>query len=206
MLRYLMLVVALLAGGAAGTVAGAGDLPALFRVTEVAADDVLNIRAAPNARAAIIGTFAPDAAGIEVVALSPDGRWGQVNSGEQAGWSSMRYLTPRGGPGWQSGAAGLICFGTEPFWNVRFFLPGHRAEFFTPDNDGVEWVVEAGALPATAFPPTLALPFSGADTGMAVIRPAACNDGMSDMAFGLEMQVYFRGDPAGLSGCCTLAP
>jgi len=186
--------------------ATAQELPALFRVTGVAAGDVLNIRAGPSAGAEVIGALAPGAAGIEVVALSADGRWGQVNSGEGAGWSAMRFLTPEPGPGWRSGAAPLACFGTEPFWRLDLFLPSHRAEFHGLDTGGFELVTEAGALPGTRFPPTLAIPFAGARRGMAVLRGEACNDGMSDMAFGIGVQIYWRGDREGLSGCCRLMP
>ena len=186
--------------------AGAQDLPGLFRVTGVAAGDVLNIRTAPSARGAILGGLAPSASGIEVTALSPDGRWARINHAEGPAWVARRFLSPQGGPGWQSGALGLQCFGTEPFWSIAFFLPSHRAEFFTPDNGGVELVADAGALPATRVPPTLAIPFSGAHEGMAVVRPADCSDGMSDRAYGLQAQVYLRGRTEGLSGCCRLAP
>jgi uncharacterized membrane protein len=184
----------------------AQDLPALYRVTGVAAGDALNLRATPSARAEILGGLPPWATDVEVVRLSPDGRWGQTNLGEGAGWVAMRFLAPQGGPGWQSGQRGLDCAGTEPFWSLRAFLPSHRAEYVTPENGGVELVVEAGALPSTRFPPTLALPFSGSHQGIAVIRPADCTDGMSDRAFGLEALVYFQGDSQGLSGCCSLLP
>lgn len=200
MLRLALFLAVLLAAPVA-----AQDLPALYRVTGVAANDMLNVRAAPSARAAILSGFGPGAGGIEVVALAEGGRWGQVNLGESIGWVSMRFLTREGDAGWRSGTVPMQCFGTEPFWSVSFFLPGHRAEFHTPDNGGVELVTDAGALPATVFPPTLAIPFSGAHDGMAVIRPATCSDGMSDGQWGLETQVYFRGDTNGLSGCCTLA-
>jgi uncharacterized membrane protein len=41
--------------------------------------------------------------------------------------------------------------------------------------------------------------------GMVVIRENdACSDQMSDRLFGLEGQVYWRGDTTALSGCCTL--
>lgn len=183
----------------------AQDLPALYRVTGVAADDVLNVRAEPSAQAAILSGFAPSAGGIEVVALAEGGRWGQVNLGESTGWVSMRFLAREGDAGWRSGTVPMQCFGTEPFWSVRFFLPGHRAEFHTPGNGGVEWVTDAGALPTTVLPPTLAIPFSGSHEGMAVIRPANCSDGMSDGQWGLEAQVYVRGQTDGLSGCCSLA-
>jgi len=183
----------------------AQDLPALYRVTGVAADDVLNIRAAPSASAAILSHFAPGQGGIEIIALSDNGRWGLVNTGEGTGWSAMRYLAREGDAGWRSGSVPMRCFGTEPFWSLTVFLPGHRAEFLTPDNGGVELVTDAGALPSTEYPPTLAVPFVGAHHGMAVIRPGACDDGMSDMQFGLQALVYFRLNPQGLSGCCSLA-
>ena len=41
----------------------------MFDVTGVAANDVLNIRAAPDASAEIIGTLSPNARDIEVVLL-----------------------------------------------------------------------------------------------------------------------------------------
>lgn len=185
--------------------AAADEFPALFRVTGVAANDVLNIRTEPSASGAIIGFLAPGAEGIEVVALSEDGRWGRVNTGEQAGWSHMRYLTPEGGPVWRSGEVPLGCYGTEPFWRADFFLPSHRAEFDGINEGSFELVTDAGALPGTRFPPTLAIPFAGARQGMAVLRGEACNDGMSDRDFGISILIYWRGEREGLAGCCVLA-
>ncbi len=201
MVRVLLLLSSLLlALPAAGQ-----DLPALFRVTGVASDDVLNIRAEPSAGAEIIGSFAPGARGIEVMATSSNGRWGLVNSGERSGWSSLRFLAREAGPPWLSGEAALTCFGTEPFWRLELFLPTHRAEFHGVGTGGFELVTDAGALPGTRFPPTLAVPFSGSRQGMAVLRGEMCSDGMSDMSFGIGTQLYWRGDRQGLSGCCTLS-
>lgn len=184
--------------------ASAQDFPGLFRVTGVASDDVLNIRAEPDARSPIIGHFRPDARGIEVMGLAQNRRWGLVNTEGQSGWSSMRYLAPEGTGSWRDGQQQLTCFGTEPFWHMPIFLPTHRAEFHAPGEGGFELVTDAGALPSTQFPPTLAIPFSGTREGMAVIRGGYCSDGMSDLAYGLEAQIYWRGDTAGLSGCCRL--
>lgn len=183
----------------------AQDFPAIYRVTGVASNDVLNIRAEPGAGAPIIGRFRPSARGIEVMALSANGRWGLVNTEGQSGWSSMRYLAREGTGSWRDGQAQLTCFGTEPFWHMPIFLPTHRAEFHAPGEGGFELVTDAGALPSTAFPPTLAIPFSGTREGMAVVRGGGlCSDGMSDLSYGLEAQIYWRGDTAGLSGCCRL--
>ena len=203
MLACLFAAVLAIDAGAIGATR-ADTLPALHRVVGVSSDDVLNIRAQPHAGAPIIGMLAPGADGVEVVALSEDGRWDQVNSGEQAGWSHMRYLQRQTADSWRDGTQGLRCFGTEPFWRLSLFLPGHRAEFDSLNEGGFDLVTDAGTLPATRFPPTLAIPFSGSRDGMAVLRGEACNDGMSDQAFGISALIYWRGDTEGLSGCCSL--
>lgn len=186
--------------------ATAQDFPALYRVTGVAANDVLNIRAEPSAQATIIGAFAPGQAGVEVIALTADGLWAMVNAGEGQGWSAARYLSRQSTGTWLDGTQPLHCVGTEPFWRLDLFLPGHQAEFHTPDNGGVNLVTDAGALPRTSFPPALAVPFAGVHQGVAVLQPDACSDGMSDRAFGIAALLFFRGRTAGLSGCCTLRP
>ena len=174
-----------------------------MRVIGVAGDDVLNIRAEASASATILGSLRPDARDVEIVALSEDRRWGLIRTGERVGWVSMRFMAPQGTPPWHSGQQALTCSGTEPFWTLRFFLPDNRAEYLSPDTS-FEMRTDAPLLPATRFPQTLALPFSGAREGVAVVRAGLCSDGMSDRLYGLEAQVYWRGDPEGLSGCCTL--
>lgn len=198
-MRYLF-VILILALAAPVT---AQDLPALFRVTDVAANDRLNIRDAPGVHGAILGSLAPDATGVEIVARSDDGRWGLLRWAEGTGWASLRYLAPIGGSAWDSGAQALTCSGTEPFWTLRLFLPDNRAEFLSPDTS-FDLRNDAPVLPATRFPRTLAIPLHDAREGMAVIRAGLCSDGMSDRLYGLEAQLYWRGDTQGLSGCCAL--
>ncbi len=181
----------------------AQDFPALHRVTGVSASDVLNIRAEPDARAPIVGAFSPGQVGIEVIGLNEDRTWGLVRSGDGVGWSSMRFLAREHAESWRDGGQSLTCSGTEPFWTLSLFLPSNRAEYVSPD-DSFEMRTDAPVLPSTAFPPTLALPFSGAREGVAVVRNGVCSDGMSDRLYGLEVQVYWRGQAQGLTGCCTL--
>jgi uncharacterized membrane protein len=116
----------------------------------------------------------------------------------------MRYLERQVPDLWVQGRLPMRCMGTEPFWTMVFFLPTNRSEFIAPD-DSFEVRTDAPYLPSTAHPPTLALAFDGARQGFAVIRQGICSDGMSDRIYGLESQIYWRGDAAGLSGCCTLA-
>ena len=92
--------------------------PSYFAVEGVGADDVLNIRAEPNAAAAIVGSFAHDAAPIEVLAL--EGGWVYVSTGEGMGWASAAYLREISLPAFAGSALpdGLVCSGTEPFWGM----------------------------------------------------------------------------------------
>jgi uncharacterized membrane protein len=180
---------------------GAETLPALFRVTGVAAGDVLNIRAEPSAGAAILGGLPPDAAGVEVVAER--GGWGLVSTGEGAGWVKLSFLARQPDEDWFALTQPLRCLGTEPFWSLGVEPATRVAVFSTPEAGdafttlttlwpGEDWWQEA------AF----ALP-----DGFATLTGGECSDGMSDRAFGIAIKLYRMGDaPAVLQGCCSLAP
>lgn len=174
-------------------------LPSVASVHGVRADDVLNIREEPSARSAAVGSFAPDADNIEIVALSNG--WAQVNTGERTGWVNTRYLSIQDDI-WMPGSLpdGLRCSGTEPFWSVSF--AGSKATMSTPDapersfgpisvtgDAGLARDVTAGHGPAF----------------QARIAGAACSDGMSDRAFGLTASVILDGGARELSGCCRIA-
>jgi uncharacterized membrane protein len=201
----------------AGLLAGAGGpatatqeyiLPTLFDVTGVAANDVLNIRAAPDANASIIGHLAPDARAVEVVAHDATGRWAQVNAGEQSGWVALRYLAYRVDVwGEDTLPPSLHCLGTEPFWSLR--MQGDALVLSTPDAP--ERVMQAdGVLSSGVFrDPRRAVSAVDSAGGLtAVIVPMACSDGMSDRAYGLDATLILDGGGAQrmLTGCCTLAP
>ena len=108
-------------------------LPAIADVTGVAASDVLNVRAEPNADSVVLSELAPTATGIEIVGFDPSGAWARVSAGEASGWVSGRFLRLRTDT-WQPGALPdtLVCVGTEPFWSLRRTAQG--AELSTPEN------------------------------------------------------------------------
>ncbi len=205
----LVAVTIALAGGATGGVtggaAGARDLPQLFDVRGVATDDVLNIRAAPTASATIIGALPPDARGIEVVARNAAATWGQVNTGEQSGWVSLRYMEPRGVHiDHYNLPVGLSCFGTEPFWSLR--NQGGSFDYSTPEIPGRALDIRVAQDSGLAEDLRRMVQFSGIDgPATAFIYPAACSDGMSDRAYGLSIGVMMSPGGRLLNGCCSLA-
>jgi uncharacterized membrane protein len=183
-------------------------LPTLFDVTGVAANDVLNIRAAPDAGADIIGTLSPQARDIEVVGYDQTGRWARVNTGEAAGWVAFRFLAYQVDV-WTEGTLPptLHCLGTEPFWS--FWPRGDTLVFSTPEQP--ERVMRIEQLLSTGMfrDPRRSVSAHAAGHRMtAVIVPMACSDGMSDRAYGLDVTVILgeRGEPRMLTGCCSVAP
>lgn len=185
--------------------AAADTLPALYRVTGVAADDVLNIRAAPDAAASQIGQLQPGSTGVEVVALSRDGRWGQVNTWEWAGWVAMRYLEREPGPDWTAMQSPMRCHGTEPFWSMRVDAPARRLTIEPMEGPPQPLRIEA-AIPVSGRDGVLGWRIAGPEgPGFATIQAQACSDGMSDRLLGLSITLFPFGGP-GLSGCCTLQP
>lgn len=178
----------------------AEDFPRLAAVTGVQANDVLNIRAEPDAGATIIGTLPPDATGVEVISVT-DG-WALVNTDEGSGYANMRFLRHEAGPAWHALSRPLVCSGTEPFWSFLIDPAAEVAYFETPDSfweGGIRQI-----WPGTPFASSAALSMS---EGTAVLRTAACSDGMSDHAFGIAVDLFLTGPAGGrLSGCCSLVP
>lgn len=183
-------------------------LPTLFDVTDVADNDVLNIRETPSASAAIIGTLAPHARNIEVVGYDSTGRWARINTAERSGWVALRYLayqvdvwTPDTLP------VTLQCLGNEPFWSFR--PSGDTVVFSTPDTPetvmNIEQVLTTGAF---RDPRRSVLAESESSSFTAIIVPMECSDGMSDRAYGLDVTLILQGRSARqmLTGCCSIAP
>ncbi len=186
----------------------AQSLPALYDVTGVASNDVLNIRAKADAGAALRGSLPPDATAVEVVALSPDGAWGQVNTAEATGWVALRFLHRQDRPDWFALQSSLVCSGTEPFWTL--YLDPKSAHINTPDEEGPELDLPA-IWPGSTHNQTTAVQYASEDAnGVAVLRGQACSDGMSDQSFGISVDLFQAASPGHpaqtLHGCCNLAP
>jgi uncharacterized membrane protein len=187
--------------------AAAQSLPALHDVTGVAADDVLNIRAGPSASEPVVGTLAPDAEGVEVVALDARGAWGRVNTGERSGWASMAYLERQPGQDDDALPVPMGCFGTEPFWSLQVADSGLVFEGVSIDRVETSLATRtrvSGLRGRYGFAGWGA----GETSGMhGIVRREACSDGMSDRLYGLSLDLLVSagGTLSQYAGCCSLA-
>ncbi len=202
--------------------------PALYDLTGVAADEVLNIRAAPDPSAEIIGTLAPDATQIEVIKANDQRSWGLVNTAERSGWVALRFMERRTGDwfgsvdpntGMSLATTQLTrCFGTEPFWLMNFNgriveLSGTEA----PDAKGNVISRTNAANRADRFTQFMIFAHRPSKTLfdlITVVRPELCSDGMSDRTYGIGIDFWgmgeFENDPRivnyFVTGCCSIAP
>jgi len=195
---------ALLMALAAAPGAAQDMVPRLYDVAGVAADDVLNVRAAPSALADIVATLPPGRERVEVIGLDDSAKWGRIGLPEGAGWVSLAFLERRDLDA-AGMAPGMRCIGTEPFWSVSFgagdatwSAPGEERRF--------------PAATARSVPTPQARLYGWAETGdgatlSGTILAAACSDGMSDRPWGWTTGVLRRtgGGVELLSGCCTLS-
>lgn len=189
--------------------------PALYNVTGVASWDVLNVRTQPSAKGQKIGGFGPNEKDIEVMALSADGKWGRVNTGEQAGWASMKFLTRQAGQteaDWRDDFAPmkLSCSGNEPFWSLTL-RPDRKLVYSSLNlSNGADLVggfetVRKAHYAKRGFYGWLddaTLGFTG------VITNERCGDGMSDRDYGLSIDLV-QTDETGaalVTGCCVISP
>lgn len=174
-----------------------GLFPALYDVTGVASDDVLNIRSGPSTSFPILAAYAPDRNAIEVMAIANG--WAQVNAAEQVGWVAARFLNRQPGQEFGDLPPIRVCFGVEPFWTLGL---GHEYFYHSPMERVT--VGQPVYLPSTR-PDRFGLRIDVEHGIMhGVIRRTACSDGMAEATYGLAIDLIYR--DAVMTGCCTIAP
>lgn len=185
-----------------GSVAAAQDFPASYFVTDVAADDTLNIRQEPDAASDVLGTYDPYRLNIEVLETTADGAWGKVGLGEGAGWVSMAYLTATlpAEPG--TIPRPMLCSGTEPFWSLSLNPSGDDYELMGEPNRTLLMTAEKTA--DNGYMATFAEGPRSHRT--LIIHRLPCSDGMSDRPFGFRATLFnaINGQNGVQTGCCTL--
>ena len=181
--------------------------PEYYRVTGVAADDTLNVRAAPDGSSEDIGDLLPDTTGLEVLDRDDSGKWGRITWYEGNGWISMRFLEKDdiARIGQTTLPAGLLCGGTEPFWSIRFAETTATFSDITSNHSVLPLgdTLVAGGRPA--FPAALRHRSDEA-AALSILRPQACSDGMSDRDYGYSVVLLIRTlqGEGFYEGCCWL--
>jgi len=209
MLRILLTWLALAVPLAVPAAALAQDyLPRLFDVTVVETWDKLNVRAAPDGKAKVVGTLASTAKGIELLERDATGKWGRVNIGEGTGWVALRFLKPQATV-WKPAELplSLHCGGTEPFWSVGVVEKG--LVFSEPDQPERQLSLRKVMDRGIEGEPTRGI-IAGDDKGRltAFLRPERCSDGMSDRSHALAVSIILEGQDQPsrmLTGCCSIA-
>ena len=193
------------AGAAQATTEG---WPALYDVSGVAADDVLNVRASPSSSAEIIGTLEPDKTGVEVIAPNQDMTWGLVNNGDLTGWVSLAFLI-RNPDQWAGNPPqNAMCFGTEPFWSLA--LAGDAVRLESPDALALDFDRTSALQSQNRIDRHTNVYENDLGGLVATLRNTSCSDGMSDRAYGWEVDLLLvvagDGNAQMLSGCCSISP
>lgn len=182
-------------------------LPEVYSVTNVAANDTLNVRAQPNSRSADIGDIYPNEQ-VEVIALSENGNWGKIIWQEANGWVAMRFLRATPLPTMPDSAMPLqlVCSGTEPFWSATFWtkrnleFKNYAADSAAPTFQRIDQSTVADGFAPVSFAFT-----AGRFTG--TLDRAACSDGMSDRTYGWQLRLLelSNGRLQLRNGCCQAA-
>lgn len=180
--------------------------PEYFKVTNVAADDVLNVRMAPDASSQILGSLRPDAFPVEV--FERQGDWGRIVFQEANGWVSMNFLSPLAlpvVPGTRL-PSGLVCGGVEPFWSVEVVGTDKLAFESLAGNIGITFnVTESGGFEGRPNADFIWARDNGNDAAT-VIRREICSDGASDRDYPMSIDFLIRGggSASALDGCCSV--
>ena len=178
------------------------SLPAVYSVKNVAANDVLWVRAEPTAKSTPLNALAPNAP-VSVIGMA-NAKWARVTVGQTVGYVSAAYLKRGGGATTPDGMQlNLACRGTEPFWSVD--LDADRGVVYTfvgEDEQRATLTSTSSSAITDGYPyGFIAAPLSG------VIDQRMCSDGMSDVEYPWSIVLYSpnaEGEPITVEGCCTL--
>jgi hypothetical protein len=175
--------------------------PLRLSVTGVARNDVLNLRAQPDARSPSVGSLPSDATDIDVVAQPTQSLdWIMVQKGRARGWANARFLS-YGHRLEGTLPLRLRCAGTEPFWGVE--VGYGRADANLAFDQRRARLALATPIPAAARPRLWLLPSANPrdPASFLLVERRVCSDGMSERDYPFTVAVRL-GDTV-LSGCCN---
>ncbi|MCP4383299.1 MAG: hypothetical protein GY798_18085 [Hyphomicrobiales bacterium] len=184
-----------------------------YKVTGVASDDTLNVRAQPGTDADIIGAIGPDAGNVIVTGSSwkvGQSTWWELpfpGADRGLGWVNGRFLTRQTDSAAEDTNYPLDCGGTEPFWSLT--VQGDRAQFKLwieeeeQTLDASRWMAARGMR--GWFVVRLAETETTGGGGLLTVRSADqafCSDDMSDTDYPFFATVILPDDQV-FGGCCS---
>lgn len=100
----------------------------------------------------------------------------------------------------------LLCGGVEPSWSLE--MAEEEALFTAPDAPQIDYRVQHVQRAEGRFWPRVLTLLAPADTALAVLRPAACSDTMSDRSYDwtIDLLTQRGGEAIVLTGCCRVRP
>lgn len=180
-----------------------------FQVTNVEADDSLNVRDAPSVKGNVIGGLPPDSKPIEVVSYNDNKTWGRINFEGESGWVSMAYLKPVELPTLSNSNVPfpLVCAGTEPYWTFNVHAED-SATYTDPERSSSDPLeIQALLSPSNTTSQSLSIISKGwSSSATALLKPAYCSNGQSDNLYRwqIDLLIVFGGEHSWLQGCCRI--
>lgn len=179
--------------------------PTYFSVDGVTSDDVLNIRANPNAAAEIVGSLAHDARPVEAVRI--ESGWAYVSTGEGMGWASTAYLREIDVSKIADSSLpdGLVCSGTEPFWGLTASSAGISFSGMDMAETNLN-LTDVSGFAGVGQIKSFLVAEGGGQSIAGIVSDEMCSDGMSNRTYPrrIDLILYQPGGPVGYTGCCSL--
>ena len=166
-------------------------------VINVAPDDVLNIRAEPNAGAALVGELAPGTGDIRVTAQGTETLdWVHIEAGGLEGWVNAAFLAYS--TNYEPLPIRLHCSGTEPFWGTE--LSYSRADVsFAFRDEHFRTGFHGPISPLNRTNIWLRTRFD-LESDFVLLESETCSDGMSERKHAYLLFAKIDGNLLG--GCC----
>ncbi len=172
------------------------DAPVLV-VSGVDENDVLNIRAEPDANARLVGTLGANEENVRVTAQSAETLdWIHIEANGARGWVNASYLSYANT--YEPLPIRLHCSGTEPFWGLE--LSYSRADVsFAFNGQDFRAGFDAPISPTNRTSIWMRARFD-LEAEFLLLEAETCSDGMSDLSYPYSLVAKLDGNLP--TGCC----
>ncbi len=182
------------------------DWPSYYRVSDMGAGGTLKVRSEPVAGGEVIGEYGAGAGPIEILKI--ENGWGNVIANEGNGWVNMAHLQQISVPmiGQSKLPRGLVCGGTEPFWNIGF---SEDKAVYSRMGEGEQilFITRAAGFEGRPGPDGFIQASGASEMVFSIVSARQCSDGMSERTYGwwISLLRVSADGTVGVDGCCSLS-